>query len=150
MSQTGLAVSIFTGEGTVPRAGGSGNCLSVSSMPAPWLGFREARGSEGCCSLPGGICADSSQASEGTLVHRPMAAPRQTCPSELPVHLARLLSAALLTLPQSRNFSNINDNYPTITTRGDWEVMECDVESRRPLALSNGRLCHFLAIGGVA
>ena len=56
MSQTGLAVSISEIEGTEPGAGGSGSCLSMRSVPAPWLGFREARGSPGIAhSLVGAV-----------------------------------------------------------------------------------------------
>lgn len=104
----------------MPRAGGSGSCLSMSSA-APWLGFREAQGSEGCCVLPGGICADSSKASEGPWCTS------QTWPSQLPGPLAHLLTAALLMLPQSNSYIIINmNNYLTVTTTrhwGQWNVL---------------------------
>lgn len=72
---------MFPGEGSVPRPGGSGSRLSARAAPAPWPGFREAGGSEGCCRLPGGICADRSKASEGP---RCDGSSRQLRPSELP------------------------------------------------------------------
>lgn len=50
--QRGLTVSISMSEGTVPRAEGWGSCLSIFSVPASWLNFREARGSPVVLTLP--------------------------------------------------------------------------------------------------
>lgn len=111
----------------MPRAGGSGSCLSVSSAPAPWLDFREARGSEGCYVFPGGICADSSKASEGPWCTS------QTWPSELPGPLAHLLTAVLLMLSQSNNCIIINtNNYLTVTTTRHWGNGMCCLEQEAP------------------
>ena len=54
--QRGLTVSIPMSEGTVPRAGGWGSCLSIFSAPASWMDFREARGSPGGAQPLRGLC----------------------------------------------------------------------------------------------